>query len=81
MHNYIQSDLPDSLLKFVNNCYDRKYFYCDECGMQLISVLDEVINGYERVVKDYYLINDQSINWYDFQGLTCKEIVVKVVIE
>ena len=80
-HNYVNYITPVELLQYANNCRNTKYFVCSNCGMKLLSILEEIINGYERVYKDYYFINDKQVRWENFQGLTCEEIVIKLAVE
>ncbi len=84
-HNYILLQTPEDLLKFANYCINTKYYHCGNCGFQLLSLLEEIIGGpggsYEKLYMNYYFINNKIVRWEDYEGLTCNEIVVKLLME
>lgn len=84
-HNYVLSKTPEELLRFANFCLNTKYYYCDGCGFQLLSILEEIISGpignLQEVHMNYYFINNKLVEWEKFEDLTCEEIVVKMLLE
>jgi hypothetical protein len=83
-HNYVLSQTPKELLRFANYCINKKYYYCSNCGFQLLSLLEEIIVGrgsYEKLYMNYYFVGNKLVNWEKFEGLTCNEIVVKLQLE
>lgn len=80
-HEFKLSKPNDFLLKFSNNCIDKNYYYCNKCGFQRLSVLEEVISGYTKVYIDYYFLNDKLVDFDEFNDLTCNEVMVKMLVE
>lgn len=82
-HEYVSSETPEKVLNFANNCIQREYYHCNKCGMQKLSLLEEIIGGNwpQKVYMNYYFINDNLIDAFSFEDLTCNEVVVKMLVE
>ena len=80
-HNYSQYIIPEKHLKNISFCLNNSYFKCSSCGMELVSVLEEIVHGYKKIVSEKYYLNDNLIKIEDFAGLTCEEIVIKLALE
>lgn len=85
-HEYILlSDIPEYVLKVANFCINREYRICNKCGFQMLNLLEEIIGSpggrFQKIYMNYYFINNKLISEEDFEGLTCEEIMVKMLIE